>query len=239
MRRLLILTLVVLNLAAVRPRRPGGGDGDGTSRPRDADGPGRTRGRVAPVDDLEGAFTQVEARLTAGTPPQGGGLGTPTPRRPGPGSQVQDAGQWAPPTTPRHHGHPFNAEYEAWIRRETGGPEDGTEYRVQHDGEQAFFDATDVQDRDGVPTEVLIDGKGRYEQFIDPDTGDFKPWWRDSEKSGLPGELAQAERQVRVADGRPVEWWCAEQATADAFNDAFANNPNLSGRIVAVYKPPT
>jgi hypothetical protein len=240
--RQLILALVVLVLAAVRPRRPGGGGGGddaGGGRPRDRDGGGgRPRTRVAPVADLEGGFTQVETRLTAGTPPQGG-TGTPTiPRGTGPGTQLQNAGQWSPPTTPRHHGHPFNAEYEAWIRRQTGGPEDGTEYLVRHDGEQAFFDANDVRDHDGASSEVLIDGKGRYEQFIDPDTGDFKPWWRDSEKSGLPAELAQAERQVRVADGRQVEWWCAEQATADAFNDAFANNPNLNGRIVAVYRPP-
>jgi hypothetical protein len=237
----LILALVLLGLAAVRPRRPGGGgdDGGGGGRPRDGDGPGRPRVRVTPVADLESGFAQVETNLRAGTPPQGAG-GAPTlPRRTGPGTQVQNAGQWEPPTTPRHHGHPFNAEYEAWIRRQTGGPEDGTEYVVRHDGEQAFFDATDVRDADGTSTEVLIDGKGRYEQFIDPDTGDFRPWWRDSERSGLPGELAQAERQVRVANGRPVEWWCAEQATADAFNDAFANNPNLNGRIVAVYRPPT
>jgi hypothetical protein len=239
--RLLILALVV-GLAAVRPRRPGGGGDDGgAGGPRDRDGgSGRPRARVAPVNDMEGAFVQVETRLTAGTPPQGG-TGAPTPpRRPGSGGPVRDpAGQWAPPETPRHHGHPFNAEYEAWIRRETGGPEDGTEYRVRHDGEQAFFDANDVQDRGGTPTEVLIDGKGRYEQFIDDDTGDFKEWFADSEKSGLPKELEQAERQVRVANGRPVEWWCAEQATADAFNAAFQDNPNLRGRIVAVYKPPT
>jgi Restriction endonuclease fold toxin 5 len=240
MRRQLILALVVLGLAAVRPRRPGGGGDDGGSgRPRDGEGEGgRPRSRAAPVDDLEGAFAQVDARLTAGTITQAG-AGTPAPRRPGSGTQVQNAGQWEAPSTPRHHGNPFNAEYEAWVRRQTGGPEDGTEYLVRHGDEQAYFDAADVQDRDGVPTEVLLDAKGRYENFVDPETGSFREWWADSERSGLPKELEQAERQVRVANGRPVEWWCAEQATADAFNEAFADNPRLNGRIVAVYKPPT
>lgn len=238
----LIFAFIVLGLATARPRRPGGGrpggggDDGPSGRPRDRDGAGgRPRGRVAPVSNLEGAFTQVETRLRAGAPPQGG-TGTPsTPRSPG--AQVQNAGQWSPPTTPRHHGHPFNAEYEAWIRRQTGGPNDGNEYLVQHNGEQAFFDGNEFQDRGGTQTEVLIDGKGRFEQFIDPQTGDFQRWWGDQKKTGLGGELLQAERQVRVADGRPVEWWCAERATADAFNDAFANNPNLRGRIVAVHKP--
>jgi hypothetical protein len=241
--RLLILALVVLSLTAVRPRRPGGGGdgGDGPSgRPRDgdADGPGgRTRPRVAPVSDMEGAFTQVETRLTAGTP--GGQAGTGTPgRQPGPGAQVQNAGQWQHPPAARTYHTPFNAEYEAYVRQQAGGPNDGTEYLVQHDGEQAFFDATEVQDRDGTPTEVLLDAKGRYEQFVDPETGEFREWWAESERSGLPKELDQAERQVRVANGKPVEWRCAEQATADAFNEAFRNNPNLRGRIVAVYQPP-
>jgi hypothetical protein len=239
MLRQLILGLVVLVLAAVRPRRPGGGGGGddgGSGRPRDRDGGGRTRTRVQPVDDLEGGFTQVETRLRAGVPPQGGGAGTPTPRRPG--SQVQNAGQWEAPTMPRHFGHPFNAEYEAWVRRQHGGPEDGTEYVVRHGGEEAYFDGNDVQNRNGVDTEVLLDAKGRYGRFVDPETGEFRDWWAESEKSGLPKELDQAERQVRVADGRPVEWRCAEQATADAFNAAFRDNPRLNGRIVAVYDPP-
>jgi hypothetical protein len=82
MLRQLIFALVVLVLAAVRPRQPGGG-GDGPSgRPRDGDGPGgRPRVRVVPVSDLEGGFTQVETRLRAGVPPQRGvGTATALPR---------------------------------------------------------------------------------------------------------------------------------------------------------------
>ena len=242
--RLLILALFVTGLAAVRPRRPGGGGdgGDGPSgRPRDGDGDGpggRPRTRVAPVSDMEGAFVEVETRLTAGTPGgRGGGPGTPG-RQPGPGARVQNAGQWEPPPQTRTYHDPFNAEYEAYVRQQAGGPDDGTEYVVRHDGEQAYFDGTEVQDRDGTPTEVLLDAKGHYAQFVDPKTGEFKRFFVISEDSGLGGEFRQAERQVRVADGRPVEWRCAEQAAADAFNDAFRDNPNLRGRIVAVYQPP-
>jgi hypothetical protein len=186
---------------------------------------------------MEGAFVDVETRLTAGTPGGRGGAGTPG-RQPGSGAQVQNAGQWEPPPQARTYHDPFNAEYEAWVRQQAGGPNDGTEYVVRHDGEQAYFDGTEVQDRDGTPTEVLLDAKGHYEQFVDPETGEFKEWFAESERSGLPKEIEQAERQVRVANGKPVEWRCAEQATADAFNAAFRNNPALRGRIVAVYQPP-
>jgi hypothetical protein len=132
---------------------------------------------------------------------------------------------------------PFSAEYEALIRRQTGRPEDGTEYLVRHNDEQAFFDATDVPDRGGVSTEVLVDGKGLYEQFIDPNTGDFERWWRATRSRPASAARSCGPNGRSGSPTRPVGWWCAERATADAFNDAFANNPNLRGRIVAVHKP--
>ena len=87
----LIFALVILGLATGRPRtqgggRPHGGGDDGDSgRPRDRDGAGGPpRARVRPIADMEGAFVEVETRLTAGRPTQAG-AGTPTPRRPGSG----------------------------------------------------------------------------------------------------------------------------------------------------------
>jgi hypothetical protein len=90
MRRQLILALVVLGLAAVRPRRPGGGGDDaGSGRPRDGDDAGgRPRPRAAPVNDLEGGFNEVESRLRAGTPPEGG---ADTPSRSGGGAFDPDS----------------------------------------------------------------------------------------------------------------------------------------------------
>ena len=49
--------------------------------------------------------------------------------------------------------------------------------------------------------------------------------------------LDDADRQVKAADGRPVEWWCAEEEAADAFDERFAFDRRLRGRIEAVHKP--
>jgi hypothetical protein len=70
----LILAFVLLVLAAVRPRRPGGGGDDpGSGRPRDGDDAGgRPRPRARPVNDMEEGFTEVESRLRAGQLPEGG-----------------------------------------------------------------------------------------------------------------------------------------------------------------------
>jgi len=94
-----------------------------------------------------------------------------------------------------------------------------------------------VEIRGGVPTEVLVDAKGRYKRFIEAETGGWKEFWEHSQKSGLRKIVQRAERQVRVANGRPIEWWCAELATARAFRDEVDNNPKLTGRIRVRYKP--
>jgi hypothetical protein len=144
-------------------------------------------------------------------------------------------GRWAV-SPPRTFGDPFNERYEVHVRKSAGGPHD-QEYLVERDGERVWFDATRRDVRDSKTVEVLIDAKGQYAQFIDRKTGEFALWWRKQTKSGLRGALTQAQRQVRVADGRPVEWHCAEEATADLFNDEFSVDPALDGRIEAIYKP--
>ncbi|WP_283137802.1 hypothetical protein [Rhizohabitans arisaemae] len=137
---------------------------------------------------------------------------------------------------PRHHGAPFNADYEGWVRRECGGPAD-REYLVVHGGKSVMFDAARVEQRDGVSVEVLVDAKGRYDQFIDKGTGDFYSRWAHSSRSGLPKLLDRALDQVVAGAGRPVEWWCAERAFARLLNRAFNNDPRLEGQIRAVYRP--
>ncbi len=164
-----------------------------------------------------------------------GGAGSATPAGP-PATAPPPAGRWETPTTPRYHGEPFNEQYERWVRTSTGGPPD-REYLVEHGGERAWFDGTAIELRGGKPSEVLIDAKGRYKQFVDPETGAFKTWWGRSNTGGLPVMMAIARRQVRVADGRPVEWWVAEPEAARAFGRAILGIRELRGRVRAVYKP--
>jgi hypothetical protein len=122
-------------------------------------------------------------------------------------------------------------EYEGWSREETGAPQ-GMEYHVTNEIGNRWLDTRYVEDRNGEPTEVLVDAKDDYAQFIDPETGDWKDWW-----TGLDGALGQAQDQVDVADGRPVEWWCSQPEVAERFTEAFESDFNLNGKITAVHRP--
>lgn len=65
--------------------------------------------------------------------------------------------------------------------------------------------------------------------------GTFK--WFFQERGGLEHTRQQAERQVLAAGGRPVEWWCADEAFADALNEYIEDIAVLNGKIEAIYKP--
>jgi hypothetical protein len=145
------------------------------------------------------------------------------------------AGTWEVPDT-RTYGNPINEQYENWTRTATGAPE-GMEYPVSNENRECWFDTRYVEDRNGEPTEVLVDAKGDYAQFIDNDTGDWKDFWKNPKDSGHNGQLLRAQHQVEVADGRPVEWWCMQPEAAEKLNEAFENNPALSGKVVAVHRP--
>jgi hypothetical protein len=136
----------------------------------------------------------------------------------------------------REFQRPINAHYEAWVREETGGPA-RMEYAVD-DGKGGFvhFDSRMVEERDGERLEVLIDAKGTYAQFLDAE-GEWKGFFGRMEDTGLARMLRDADRQVRAADGRPVEWWCMQADVADAFNETFKDDPGLAGKIRAVYRP--
>jgi hypothetical protein len=49
--------------------------------------------------------------------------------------------------------------------------------------------------------------------------------------------MEQAHGQVKVAEGRPVEWWCAEPGSAELFQEAFEDDDDLKGKIRAIHKP--
>ena len=144
------------------------------------------------------------------------------------------AGTWATPPK-RSFGNPFNAEYEEWVKTENGGPAGDLEYQViGPNGRPVWFDAQRIEDTGSGKVEYLIDAKGNYGQFVKPD-GTFK--WFFQERGGLDHTREQAERQVRAARGRPVEWWCADEAFADALNEYIEDIAVLNGKIEAIYKP--
>ena len=107
------------------------------------------------------------------------------------------------------------------------------------------FTSRTIETRDGEPVEVLIMAKAGYEERLDAH-GKWKKGFARAENVGmlmgeegfgLIAEMDAARRQVRVADGRPVQWWCLEEAAAEAFNEEFRRRDELRGRIEAVYRP--
>ena len=161
------------------------------------------------------------------------------PPRPRTGNPRED-GRWITPgqepgVPRRSHGNPFNRDYEDWVRTEAGGPH-GQEFQL----DDVNFDGIDSHHFDGTPGDVLLDAKGDYSRFVDPRTGEWHEWWGNNRNpaKGLKGELADATRQVDAAAGTPVEWRCAQEDVAELLNLAFDEEPELHGRITAVFVAP-
>lgn len=85
-------------------------------------------------------------------------------------------------------------------------------YVVGKPGEQVKFD--------GYGEAGFAEAKGSgYSQFIDKDSGEFKPWYR-----GRQDALDQATRQINAANGEPITWYVAEADAAKTFRNLFAKN---------------
>ncbi|SDZ40998.1 Restriction endonuclease fold toxin 5 [Amycolatopsis xylanica] len=145
------------------------------------------------------------------------------------------AGRWTVPPRRTFH-NTFNEEYEQEVRNKMYAPP-GQEYFVEKDGESAYFDSRYLDMRSGRTFEVLVDAKGRYSQFFDTKTGDWKPFFKKFEKKGVDAILKEARRQVRVADGRPVEWWSAQRNIAALLRHTFGMDPELRGKISVRFEP--
>ena len=96
-------------------------------------------------------------------------------------------------------------DYQAQV---TGAPK-GTSYRVTWKGEEVDFD--------GFQEGVLQEAKGPgYAKFID---AKFNP--KGFFTKGVDKLLAQATRQLRVAQGTPIRWIVAEEKFAAALRILF------------------
>jgi hypothetical protein len=84
---------------------------------------------------------------------------------------------------------------------------------------------------DGYASGVLLDAKGPgYASFVGTN-GEFQSWW-----GGAGDFVSQAQRQLGVAGGVPIEWHFAEDAAARATRLLFQQN-GISG-ISVLFSPP-
>ena len=64
----------------------------------------------------------------------------------------------------------------------------------------------------------LLDAKADYSQFVGRD-GRFYDWFK-----GRDSLLKQARRQIKAADGNPIDWKVKDQKFADAVEELFEDN---------------
>ncbi|MBQ2802855.1 MAG: hypothetical protein IJF07_03045 [Lachnospiraceae bacterium] len=72
---------------------------------------------------------------------------------------------------------------------------------------------------DGMKDGVLLDAKGKYAQFIDKNTGEFKDWF-----SGKQDFIDEAKRQINASEGAKIQWYFAEEESLAAVQDLFMDN---------------
>ena len=101
-------------------------------------------------------------------------------------------------------------------------------YVVSKNGQSVKFDGYDTA------SGKLIDAKGPYSQFVVKKDGEFvfQDWY-----SGADGLVEQAERQLKVANGAPVEWRVRDREVVLALRQKFADN-DIQGINVVHYPMP-
>ena len=82
---------------------------------------------------------------------------------------------------------------------------------------------------DGMKDGVLIDAKGKYDQFVDDKSGTFKDWY-----TGYFGILDEAGRQVRASEGAPIVWYFAQERSKNVFRKLLEN---IFPQIECIYMP--
>jgi RHS repeat-associated protein len=70
---------------------------------------------------------------------------------------------------------------------------------------------------DGLKGSTLVEAKGNYSNFVNK-SGKFYDWFTGKEEI-----LNQAKKQVTAAEGLPIEWHVADEASYNAFKDLFTS----------------
>lgn len=102
-------------------------------------------------------------------------------------------------------------------------------YQKQITGQEGMVWVQNGVKFDGMKDGVLLDAKGKYAQFINPNTGEFYGWF-----TGKQDLLDEAARQIKASEGANIQWYFAEEEALDAVQNLFMNNG--INEIELVYK---
>lgn len=92
-------------------------------------------------------------------------------------------------------------------------------YQKQITGQEGMAWVQNGVKFDGMKDGVLLDAKGKYAQFINPNTGEFYGWF-----TGKQDLLDEAARQIKASEGAKIQWYFAEEEALDVVQDLFMNN---------------
>lgn len=93
-----------------------------------------------------------------------------------------------------------------WVKVRESMSEFSRRYQTQITGREGEVWLQNGVKFDGMKDGVLLDAKGKYEQFIDKSTGEFYDWF-----TGKYGLIDEARRQVNASEGAPIRWYFAEE----------------------------
>ncbi len=140
-----------------------------------------------------------------------------------------DGSSWKPPPGGPgkwvRKGEGMSARARKYQSQVTGAPEDWV-YQVERAGEKFDFDG--FNEAEG----VLVDAKGpgydnKFTNTLEPEY-----WFKDT---GAQELVANAQRQLRVANGVPIRWYVAETKAAQAIRKLLARNE--CGAVEVVHMP--
>lgn len=134
------------------------------------------------------------------------------------GASLQGGGG-VPGTTPPGTWTPVNESMSDFSRA----------YQEQITGQTGQAYVVDGVKFDGVTDTSYLDAKGLYTNFVNG-SGEFEPWWQ-----GSGDFIDQAQRQLNVANGYPIEWHFAEEGAANATQSLF--NQNGINGIQVIHTP--
>ncbi len=74
---------------------------------------------------------------------------------------------------------------------------------------------------DGIKDGVLLDAKSGYENFVNKEKGIFHKWF-----TGHGALVAQADRQVKAAQGNPIEWHFEHEEVMQCVENLLNETPH-------------
>jgi hypothetical protein len=123
-----------------------------------------------------------------------------------------------------------------WKLENEGMPELSRIYQKQITGRSGEVWLENGVKFDGMKNGRLIEVKGDYSGFIDKSTGNFERWFAES-KSGGKSFIKQAERQIKAANGNPIDWYFMNQEDMIIVQRLLIENRVDIQKIKFIYEP--